>query len=170
MHGNSIAMDFAQRRVRDQDVPEGQWHGSHPAGSRYFEESNGELTIYSAKDEPMCIYSPGSFRIHEDAAGVDVARLGNHNPNPDPEVPERIDVQDSAPELLRRLNQRNADFWAGKSTWAAESAIVNSSGAASDLTASSVIVTGTERDSPQGQQATLRALNERNRRFYGAKR
>jgi hypothetical protein len=38
----------------------------------------------------------------------------------------------------------------------------------SDRTVAGIIVTGSERDTPQGQQATLRAINERNRRHYGS--
>jgi hypothetical protein len=104
-------------RARDADVPvEGQWHGTHPAGCKYNIETNGELSVYDASENLVCVYQPGAWSVVEDENGVHVGRTGNHNPLAGPTTPEKVDesAQDGAPSILRRMNMANTRFWAKK--------------------------------------------------------
>jgi hypothetical protein len=100
-------------RVRDRDGPpvEGDWRGTHPPGSTYHEDNDGRLTIYDGDDELVCMYEPGAWHVAEDRQGVHVGRTGEHDPFPEPETPERVDVRDNHPAAVRELNARNAAFW-----------------------------------------------------------
>jgi hypothetical protein len=156
--GDSVRMNLHHGRARDADVPEGQWHGSHPPGSRYDEASNGELSIYSAAGDLLCTYPPGKWRMHEDSGGVHVAKLGPHNPFPEPETPERIDVQDSEPVTLAKMNKANANFWRNGGNGSDADPLK-----ASNRALHSGIIAGAVDDTSQNAIARLRALNLKHR-------
>jgi hypothetical protein len=103
------------RRVRDRDGPQvdGDWRGTHPPGSTYHEDNNGR-TIYDGDGELVCTYEPGAWHVAEDRKGVHVGRAGEHDPFPEPETPERVDVRDNHPAALRELNAHNTAFWKRK--------------------------------------------------------
>jgi hypothetical protein len=82
-----------------------------PPDSTYYEDNDERLTIFDADGEPTCIYEPGSWSLIEDANHVHVDRTGEHDPFPEPETPERIDVRDNHLAAVRELNARNAAFW-----------------------------------------------------------
>src|SRR6516165_2782857 len=84
--------------VRDRDGPpvDGDWRGTHPPGSTYHEDNDGRLTIFDGDGELVCIYEPGAWHV--------AGRTGEHDPFPEPETPERIDVRDNHPAALRELN------------------------------------------------------------------
>jgi hypothetical protein len=59
----------------------------------------------------LCTYEPGAWHVAEDRKGVHVGRTGEHDPFPEPETPERINVRDNHSAALRELNARHAAFW-----------------------------------------------------------